>query len=69
MMASIHTTAHVTLANLLDKPQYKPDIIQEMKDCFEESGAAVTRSEIENLRRMDSFIKETARFSPVALSK
>ncbi|TAQ87958.1 hypothetical protein B7494_g3710 [Chlorociboria aeruginascens] len=72
MMASIHTTTNAStfaLAELLTRPEYLPDIRKEMADLFENMGGEPSRNDIEGLRRMDSFIKETARHSPIGIRR
>ena len=72
MMASIHTSANMitwALANLLHRPQYLPDIFDEMLEVFVARDGVPRANDLEALRRLDSFMMESARFAPLGVRK
>jgi hypothetical protein len=72
MMASIHTTANMltwALVNLLHRPEYIPDMLLEMRKCFLDGESRLRANDLGSLRRLDSFIMESARFTPLGIRK
>ena len=68
LIASIHTTAKtisVALIDLLSQPQYMDELRQEVMEATEFDGSI----DIEKLFKMDCFLKESQRLTPVFLCK
>ncbi|KAK7049976.1 hypothetical protein VNI00_005407 [Paramarasmius palmivorus] len=62
--AAIHTTSMTltdTLYNLAAHPQYVPELRQEIEDIVKEHGW--TKSSFQRMRKLDSFLKESARLA------
>lgn len=72
MNAAIHSSAITStsvLAELLYRPEYIPELAKEAREVFEGEGVA-NRRNVDKLRKLDSFIKETIRFTaPQSLCK
>ena len=69
-MAAIFTTAQtatIALLDLLSQPEYIPELIQEIHENLQ--GDEIDIKSLDKLRKLDSFLKESQRMSPVALGK
>lgn len=69
----MHTSASMAtlaFADLLYRPQYINDIVTEIKEHMVDSKGELThnRRDCEDLVKLDSFIKESARFNPIGLA-
>ena len=70
MMASVHTTAHtaaIALGDLISQPQYIAGLSQEMCESF--GGNRIQIQDCDQLRLLDSFLKESQRITPLFLRK
>lgn len=68
MMASVHTTAHtaaIALGDLICQPQYVAGLSQEMRESIR--GDRIQIRECDQLRHLDSFLKESQRMTPLFL--
>lgn len=66
--AGLHTTAAVLLNVLYDlaaRPEYLEPLREEVQEVLADNGGQFTKIGMEQLRKMDSFMKETMRFNPV----
>lgn len=72
-IGSIHSTAASalsTLYDLLDRPAYMDDILQEIHTVRAQNESSEwTHRSLEKLEKLDSFMKESQRFNPVGLGK
>jgi hypothetical protein len=67
LIASIHTSAKtisIALVDLLSQPQYVDELRQEAKEAMSADGSI----DIDKLFKMDCFLKESQRLTPVFLS-
>ncbi|KAK5310325.1 hypothetical protein LTR93_012057 [Exophiala xenobiotica] len=65
--ASFHTTTSVlvqTLYDLVARPEYIEPLRLEIRHVLSEHDGQLTNSAMEQLKKMDSFMKESQRFSP-----
>ena len=78
--AAIHTTSQATFHAILDmaaRPQYIQPLREEIDRVLQEDGyehdndghTKLKKSSMPKLRKLDSFLKESQRFSPPGLSK
>lgn len=70
MMASMHTTAHtatIAVGDLISQPLYIAGLSQEMRESF--GGKGIQIRECDQLRHLDSFLKESQRMTPLFLRK
>lgn len=60
------TTQHTSLAffTLAANPELGPIFLEEINQCLEESGGEWTNQALHNMKKLDSFLKEVARFEP-----
>lgn len=68
LIASIHTTAKtlsIALVDLLSQPQYLAELQQEAKAAIRQDGSI----DIDNLFKLDCFLKESQRLTPVFLCR
>lgn len=71
MMAAVHTTAHtstVALIDLLTHKEYIPELRQEIIEHSYIKHGEYVQIAHENLRKMESFVKESMRFTPLSLA-
>ena len=65
--AAIHTTTH-TLYNILfdlaARPEYQHGLREELKTVLKGCGGELTQGDLIELRKMDSFMRESQRFNP-----
>lgn len=70
MMASMHTTAYtaaIALGDLICQPQYIAGLSQEMRENV--GGNWIQIRKCDQLRHLDSFLKESQRMTPLFLRK
>jgi len=78
--AALHTTSQATFHAILDmaaRPQYIQPLREEIERVLQEDGydrdnegfPKLKKSSMPKLRKLDSFMKESQRFSPAGLSK
>ena len=60
------TTQHTSLAffTLAAYPELEPIFLEEINQCLEESGGEWTNHALQNMKKLDSFLKEVGRFEP-----
>lgn len=71
-LAAIHTTGMATTHMLYDlaaRQEYVEPLRQEVEKVLRLEGAKLTKQGLGKLRLMDSFMKESQRLSPIALSR
>ena len=71
-LAAIHTTGMATTHMLYDlaaRQEYVEPLRQEVEKVLGQEGGKLTKQGLGKLRLMDSFMKESQRLSPIALSK
>jgi cytochrome P450 len=61
------TAMRSRLYNLAAMPQYARDLREEAREAFAFGDGAFTTAAIQKLVKLDSFIKETMRFNPIAI--
>jgi len=71
--ASIHSSSVSTLSivyDLLDRPEIMDEILEEIRSVRAKSGSADwTKRDLDQLVKLDSFMKESQRYYPVGLGK
>lgn len=70
--AAIHTSAAAPMQALYDlcvRPEYIAPLREEIESVMEEYGALNSKRGLSKLVKLDSFMKESQRFSPLLLSK
>jgi cytochrome P450 len=68
--ASTHTTTHAIsniLFDLAAQPEYQDGLREELEVVLEKCGGELTQLDLVQLRKMDSFMKESQRFSPATI--
>ncbi|KAM5349587.1 hypothetical protein ACJ41O_006092 [Fusarium nematophilum] len=68
-MAAIHTTTLTTtnaLYTLAAMPRLVPELQHDVRQAVAESGGEFTSSALQNMKKLDSFLKETMRCYPLA---
>ena len=66
MLAAIHTitmTTTVALLDLISQPQYITELTQEIHDVLD--GNEIRRRDLDNLCKLDSFLSESQRLTPI----
>jgi cytochrome P450 len=60
------TTQHTSLAffTLAANPELGPMFLEEINECLAESGGEWTNHALQNMKKLDSFLKEVGRFEP-----
>lgn len=60
------TTQHTSLAffTLAANPELGPIFLEEINQCLEESGGQWTNLALQNMKKLDSFLKEVGRYEP-----
>lgn len=69
--AAIHTTTHTTayvILDLCDRPEFIQPLREEMVETIRAHGG-IKASTLASLKKLDSFMKESQRLSPMDLSK
>lgn len=69
--ASIHTTSQLmanVLFDLAARPEYVPELREEIKSVLEKHDGEWTIESMSELRKLDSFIKESQRYNPTVIS-
>ena len=69
MIASIHTTAKtvsIAMIDLLSQPQYLNELREEAKAAVRTDGRSM---DVDKLTKLDCFLKESQRLTPVILCK
>lgn len=50
-------------------PHLVPELQDDIRQAFTESGGEFTAASLQNMKKLDSFLKETLRFYPLAAGK
>jgi cytochrome P450 len=71
-IASTHTTSSTLTSVLFDlvaHPEYHEEILAEVRQALEECGGEWTLQRIAQMKKLDSFMKESNRLNPIGFSK
>lgn len=71
-MASMHTSAHAVTQPIFDlaaRPEYLDPLREEVLRVFHEEGGKFTKRGVMNMRKLDSFMKESLRLNPLVIGK
>lgn len=71
-VASIHTTSSTltsTLFDLITHPEYHTEIMEHIAEALVESNGHWTLQHVAQMRKLDSFMKESQRMNPIGFSK